>query len=709
MYSLPEFKNLVEMTIHQAHTRGDTEATRFLKDNNVVDGSQSFRQLDADARKIAAELVTSGLGGRNVLLLYTPGLDYVKAFFGSLYAGCVPVPAYPPVGSKDLVRLKNVAVDCRAGAILSNSVLKQVIDTWVANITNGLPLPCIATDTLPDTHGAATLIPHQAEPDDVAFLQYTSGSTGHPKGVMVTHGNLLTNFKQILRGFCDGNAFVDKPSDLRTVIWLPPFHDMGLIGGVLTPLFAGAHVTLMSPLTFLKRPFNWLKAISDQQAHVSGGPNFCYQYCVQKITEAQAEQLDLSNWQIAFNGAEPVSAEALKNFASHFRVSGFRENAFLPCYGLAEASLFVAGSPSGRGSRTLQARLDKLEQGHFAEAEHVPTHRRTELVSSGVAAAGTTIRIVDPQTCIPCADGTVGEIWVQSASVAQGYWGKPQFSASVFAAKIVGNSHNDGYLRTGDLGFLWHQELFVTGRIKEVVIVAGRNHYPQDIEHTLQESNPSFRLGGGAAFSCNIDGKEQLVILQEVSKNAGDQADYRLLAAEAVRVITARHGVTPHALVLVAGNVIPKTSSGKIRRADAKQLYREGSFAATYIWQADTAARTKPVTPVPRHDVFDLDWHSELYTDLQTWVADKLDVEPHHVNLDVTFSELGVDSVEAVELVDRLQDRIQRTIPAIELLRYPTVKALIDHFAEELAQRTIKQLNDGDVRDEPVPVDTHIT
>ncbi|AUM12876.1 AMP-binding protein [Ketobacter alkanivorans] len=690
MYSFPQFQNLVDMAVQQAHNRNDAPLASFIKDDGQQDDAATYFTLDQHARAIGSSLVDQGLSGRNLLLLFAPGIDYIRAFFGCLYAGCVPVPAYPPMGARDLSRLQKVALDCNAGAILTNQALAPVIESWITTLGYGDSMPCVAIDGLLDKPIDAGFVPYQAQPDEIAFLQYTSGSTGNPKGVEVTHGNLLANFEQILHGFFRGNERLDAMQDLRVVIWLPPFHDMGLIGGVLTPIFAGAHVSLMSPLTFLKRPLLWLKTLSEQKAHVSGGPNFGYQYCVRKVTEEQAETLDLSNWFVAFNGAEPIQTSALDNFADRFKVSGFDPKAFLPCYGLAEASLFVAGSPSGRGAKVLKAQLDELEKGRYVEAPADLRTKTSHLVSSGVIAEGADVKIVNPRTCMACADGEVGEIWINSPSVARGYWGKPQFSHSVFKSTIAGDNSETGYLRSGDLGFKLDDELYVTGRIKEVIIVAGRNHYPQDIERTLQEVNPTFRVGGGAAFAVTVDGKEELVVLQEVGRAAGEQADFRMLAAEGAKAISSRHGITPTALVLLSGSAIPKTSSGKIQRADAKRMYLEGNLVPVHVWQPGSGMATKPER-APQANSEVLDWHSELYADLQVWVADKLDVEPHHIDLDVTFSELGVDSVEAVELVDRLQDRIGRVIPAIELLRYPTVKALITHFAEELEQKALRE------------------
>ncbi|RLU00287.1 MAG: AMP-dependent synthetase [Ketobacter sp.] len=689
MQGFPDFKNLVQMSSHRAAERHDDRVMTFLGDSGAPEGTESFAGLDEAARKIAAGLVAKGLSGRNLMLLYTPGLDYIRAFFGCMYAGCVPVPAYPPMGARDIDRLKRVVQDCDAGAILSSSMLLPMIEAWVANSNNGINLPCVATDALASTQDIAGFEAHDAEPGDVAFLQYTSGSTGHPKGVMVSHANLIANFQQIIWTFAHTSELEKVAPEYKMVIWLPPFHDMGLIGGVLTPVYAGINVTLMSPLTFLKNPYVWLKAITDVGAKVSGGPNFSYQYCVRKIKDEQLADLDLSTWRAAFNGAEPIQADSLKAFADKFGACGFDASAFLPCYGLAEATLFVAGTPAERGALVVDADLDQLGKGALKPADKAKTDT-APLVSSGVLAIETDVRIVDPKTQQECADGSVGEIWVNSPAVAQGYWNKPSFSDSVFRATIKGDSSGTTYMRTGDLGLLHDGELFVTGRIKELIIVAGRNHYPQDIEFSLQSSNPTFRKGCGAAFAVTEQGKEHLVILQEVATAAADQTDFQQLALAASRAVATRHGITPKSIVMIAPGTLPKTSSGKIQRSEAKKLYELGNFAPLHSWENKGSASARKAKTETEDRPF-TDWQSELYFEMQSWVSDKLNVEPHHIDLDVTFSELGVDSIEAIDLVDRLQDRIERTIPATELMRYPTVKALIDHFAAELTDKDFKQ------------------
>lgn len=696
MRGFPQFRNLVEMTAHRAAQYGEREVLSWIAENGVCKDGLTFSGLHENATRIAAGLTQQGLSGRNLMLLYAPSLDYINAFFGCLYAGCVPVPAYPPMGARDINRLKRVAADCDAGAILSSSMLLPMIEAWVGNPSNGLSVPCIATDTLASQTDAIGFVPYQSDPADIAFLQYTSGSTGHPKGVMVSHQNLIANFQQIVWGFAQ-EPDVDKVGrEYKLAIWLPPFHDMGLIGGVLTPVYAGAQVFLMSPLTFLKDPYVWLKTISEQKVKISGGPNFSYQHCVRKVREEKLAELDLSSWEVAFNGAEPIQTASMNAFADRFSVCGFNAKAFFPCYGLAEATLFVSGTPTGRGSGTLLVSLEQLGQGKVSvqQPDTRPASKivdTLDLVSSGVPAMETDIRIVNPQTGQSCQQGEVGEIWVNSPSVASGYWNKPAYSDSVFRARIKDDPDSPAYMRTGDLGVLWDNELYVTGRIKELIIVAGRNHYPQDIELSLQEANPVFRKGCGAAFASREQGKEGLVVIQEVASAAGDQTDYQQLALAGAKAIAVRHGVMPSELVFINSGSLPKTSSGKIQRTEAKKFYDLGNFTPLHVWSSNTRQNAGTAAPlssaIQKDDYAFTDWQSELYSEMQKWVGDKLNCEAHLIDLDVTFSELGVDSIEAIDLVDRLQDRIERTIPATELMRYPTVKALIDHFAEELNEK----------------------
>jgi acyl-CoA synthetase (AMP-forming)/AMP-acid ligase II len=431
----------------QPHDRAYT----FLGEDGSERASLTYAQLEQSARRIAAALQESRAQSERVLLLYPPGLEYIAAFYGCLMAGAIAVPAYPPRQNRHVERLEAILRDADARLILTSDAIAAKLDRF----------DCLSTDALPDAPFRDVSI----APDDVAFLQYTSGSTSMPKGVRVTHANLLHNEEAIRR------AFRVDPSSV-VVGWLPLYHDMGLIGNVLQPLYAGATSILMSPVAFLQRPMLWLESIARYRGTISGGPNFAYELVARAAREEETSALDLSSWRLAFNGAEPVRAETMERFSDAFARCGFRREAFYPCYGLAEATLFVSGGSSGC-----------VDDGR---------------VSCGVAGAGIDVRIVDAGGNV-AADGHVGEIVVAGPSVAAGYWRRPEESAETFGARIAGDSRP--WLRTGDLGVMRGGELFVAGRIKDLIIIRGRNHYPQDIERTVERAHAALRAGGGAAFA----------------------------------------------------------------------------------------------------------------------------------------------------------------------------------------------------------------
>ena len=692
MILMPSYCNLVDMLTQRAQSSGRAVYANFINGDGEMAEQLTFKELHQSACQIGEALQEKGLSGHRILLLFLPGSDYIRAFFGCLYAGAIPVPAYPPTGTKDLQRLEKIALDCQAGAILSNSGLLPQVTGWQRGLGVTLHLPLININQLLQAGSSSGFIPFQAQPNDVAFLQYTSGSTGHPKGVVLSHKNLLANFAQILQGFLYQNPMVEWVEELRSVCWLPPFHDMGLIGGILTPIFAGAQVTLMAPMTFLRHPDVWLNSVSVQRAHISGGPNFAYEYCLQKIADEQLQNLDLSSWKVAYNGAEPLQADVIQRFTARFASCGFDRSAFFPCYGLAEASLFVSGARGGQGAGMLMADQNTLQHGQFVAQSPQSPNPGQPLVSSGRIAHGSNVQIVKPNTRLLCAEGEVGEIWVNGPSVAQGYWGKPALSESTFKARIEGGP-STCYLRTGDLGFQWQDELYITGRMKELIIVSGRNLYPQDIEQTVQASHEDFKHRGCAAFGMPGKGREQLIVLQEVRRKASQNLDLALVAGMTARAVAASHGVLPTEIVLLPPNALSRTSSGKLQRVAARQRYRDGLLAPLYVWRSGGAQEPpKQPTVTADEDFMALDWQEELSQEVQLWVAEKLDVEAHHVSLDATFIDLGIDSIEAVELVERLQERVGRLVPVIEMLRYPTVKALIEHLAQERQQIQLLRL-----------------
>jgi acyl-CoA synthetase (AMP-forming)/AMP-acid ligase II len=594
--------SLVALGRARAASHGDLPLYTFLPDRGPEEGAVlTYAGLDLRARAIAAVLMRLGAGGQRALLLYPPGLDFIAAFFGCLYAGVVAVPAYPPRSARALPRLLEIARDARPAVALTTAELKTAIGGLAAQVPELGALRLVATDEVPPAEAEGWSDP-RVTGETLAFLQYTSGSTAAPKGVMVSHGNLLHNEEMIRQAY-------GQTADSVIVGWLPLYHDMGLIGNVLQPLFLGARCVLFSPIAFLQSPKRWLAAISRYRATTSGGPNFAYDLCVRKIGEADRADLDLSTWDVAFNGAEPVRAETMERFAAAFAGCGFRPRAFFPCYGLAEATLFVAGAA---GPRAIALDRARLEAGDAKPLPASDPASRT-LISSGHAWLGQELAIVDPETMTPCADGKVGEIWVRGPSIAQGYWKRPEATAETFQGRLAGpagvsTGREDAgaapFLRTGDLGFLDGGDLFVTGRLKDLIIIRGRNLYPQDIELTVERSHAVLRPGCGAAFSVEVGTEERLVVVQELERTEGSAAlpaDAVEEIAEAVRrAVAEEHEAQVQQLVLLRAGSIPKTSSGKIQRRACRAALLGGKLevlGSSVLGGGQPAAVAAPAGP----------------------------------------------------------------------------------------------------------------
>ncbi len=449
----------------------------------------TYQQLDEKAKAIACVLTKYHAEGERALLLYQPGLEFITAFLGCLYAGAIAVPAYPPRANRSLERVVAIVNDAQAKFALTTQTIQQDISTRFGDNSTSKNLQFIATDTIDDKYAVDWQRP-TVNKDNLAFLQYTSGSTGKPKGVMVSHGNLLANSISINR------CFQNTPEH-TAVSWLPPYHDMGLIGCIIQPMYVGLSMYLMAPVTFLQRPYRWLQAISRYRANTSGGPNFAYDLCVDRITPEQKAELDLSCWELAFSGAEPVRAETINKFSNYFGDCGFRKAAFYPCYGMAESTLLITG-----GSKQAEPVVKSFDKQSLETDRAIESNSEdaTALVGCGSNIPGQSLAVVNPNTLRQCGDGEIGEIWAKSESVAQGYWQQADLTEIVFDGRIV-DTKKAGFLRTGDLGFLQDGELFVTGRIKDLIIIRGRNHYPQDIELTV-DSRPRCHSSGSRCGVC---------------------------------------------------------------------------------------------------------------------------------------------------------------------------------------------------------------
>jgi len=571
-------QTLSGLLAERAHDQPERTIYRWLRDGETESAAISYGELDRQARRIAGRLGRSVSPGDRVLLVYPPGLEFIPALFGCLYAGAVAVPAHPPArgtnaeGTRALV---SVAENCTPAACLTVASVAHQLQATEPDALRGVEI--IVTDAADDGPVLQT-DPHAARPDDLAVLQYTSGSTGDPKGVMLTHASILNNEQDIARAF---DHDVSAPDGIG-VCWLPFQHDMGLIGNVLQSLYVDRTCYFFSPVTMLQRPIRWLEAITRYRAHTSGGPNFAYDQCTRRITAAQKAGLDLSSWRIAYVGAEPISPAVVESFTESFAECGFRPEAFYPCYGLAEASLMVSG---GRAESRPVIRNFRISANRaFPATETVETGglvTEQRLVGCGHAREGSSIAIVDPVTATECDAGSIGEIWFSSSSVAQGYWNREHETQSIFRAQLAGDAARQ-WLRTGDLGFLQDGELFVCGRLKDLIVIHGQNHAPEDIEQTVTGLNLVFRPGSTAAFGCAIEGEERLIVLQEVDRGARD-IDASALEGLIRREVAERHQVQVYDVALLQHGTLPRTTSGKVRRHAARDRYRERALT---LWQA---------------------------------------------------------------------------------------------------------------------------
>ncbi|MDO0917728.1 fatty acyl-AMP ligase [Streptomyces sp. DT2A-34] len=578
-------RSLVDLLTTHASHHPDRTAFRYLVtgDHDGEIQEISYGRLAERSRAVAAWLQERGLTGSRAMLLYPPGPEFICGYLGCLAAGVVAVPGVPPQGRaqnhRALTRMKRLIADADAKVILGGREVITALSGMVEHLPDLADITLVVTEDIPDEAAASWREPDLTA-DSVAFLQYTSGSTSAPRAVMVTHGNLLANERVITERMGHTPDTIAEYGHEMFVSWLPVYHDMGLIGPVLNTVYLGVTATLFSPLHFLQQPRRWLTAIDRYRPHTSGGPNFAYELCLKHAGPELLDGLDLSSWKVAFNGAEPVRAATLRRFTDTFAPAGFRGEALYPCYGLAEATLMVTGSTVTAPPAVLQA----SETGpHSGQAD-------AAAVGCGRPGPDVTVAIADPERHEELPDGEVGEIWVRGASVAKGYWRNALATRETFRAALTG--HDGRFLRTGDLGFLRDGELFVTGRLKDLIVIDGRNHYPQGLELTAEMAHPALRPGCTAAFSveagdvgagdagagsgAGADG-EQPVVVAEIAPDSAGEAEK---ITDVVRsAIGEAHGLSVRDVVLVRPGTIPKTSSGKIQRHASRAAYLGGTLA----------------------------------------------------------------------------------------------------------------------------------
>jgi acyl-CoA synthetase (AMP-forming)/AMP-acid ligase II len=544
---------LVDRLEHHAMAQPGRNGFTYLENGERETGSRSFSHLDARARVIASWLTRNGYAGKHVLLLLRDGLEFIDALMGCLYAGVVPVPAVVPRPNRSLSTLLAIATDAEAAGAITKRDDEAYLKPAMAE-----SLPHMSWLCLDEVDGNADeWSGRKIEPDDLALLQYTSGSTGTPKGVMVTHANVMHNLAAVQHS-------MRLSQESLFVGWLPLFHDMGLIGNMMQPLYLGIPCVLMPAVAFLQKPVRWVNAISTYRATVSGAPNFAFDLTVDKTSLEQRAGLDLRSWEVAFNGSEPVRAETIERFATAFAPAGFRRTSFYPCYGMAESTLFITGVSQGTEPTIFPFDSSASAAGDDQRDQNANAGKK--LVGCGYPAPGTQIAVVDPESRVTLPDGIVGEIWVGGGSVGAGYYKKPLQTKEMFQAHTADTGEGP-FLRTGDLGFMRGGQVFITGRIKDIIIVRGRNHYPQDLEVTAECSNPMLAKGAGAAVGLEDDRQTTIAIIHELTREGWRRADRGAVTGDIREAIAAKHGLHVSRVVLIKPGSLPRTTSGKVRRS----------------------------------------------------------------------------------------------------------------------------------------------
>jgi acyl-CoA synthetase (AMP-forming)/AMP-acid ligase II/acyl carrier protein len=663
MLTAPRAPTIAALLRAQADERGSSVAYRYLADGEEETRSLTFGEVEVEARAVAARLQQSASFGDRALILAESPIEFIRAFMGCQLAGVIAVPVSPPFPSqrgRRVETLRAIAGNCGAEIVLTGwpAEFRARVEGVAPEMAD---LHWISVEDVP-TEAAADFTPRSVAPDDVAFLQYTSGSTSMPRGVVVTHDMLVLNEEYIKRAcaYCEDDVLVS---------WLPLFHDMGLIGAILPALYSGFQAVLMPPAAFVRRPVRWLRTISRYRATITGGPDSAYQLCVDQSTPEERAELDLRSWRLAGNGAEPVSIATLDAFVETFGPCGFDRRAWFPTYGLAECTLMATGSESGTGASTLTVRSQALREGRVVVGEG------QVIVGSGREILHRRVEIVDPATCTRVEPGSIGEIWIAGPDVARGYWGRPEEQEGVFGATLV-DTDEGPFLRSGDLGFMYEDELFVTGRLKDVIIVGGRNHYPQDVEATVVSVHESLVKGACATFSVQRDARERVVVVAEMQPGrARPGVDVDEVARLVRSAVASEHGIAVAEVALVDRKSVPKTSSGKLQRSACRSAFERGELtrAQSYSLDGDILAHRSLA-----------DRRRALRQLLVEQVESVLRVSSGTVDTTVPFQDLGLDSLMAAELRDRLEVALGERLSATMFFAHPTTDLLVERLLEKL-------------------------
>lgn len=680
-YTIPEILR------SRATTTPNEIAYIYLYDGENDEEAITYKQLDEAATAISIQLLASGNRGERALMLFPPGMEFIKALYGCFYAGVIAVPAYAPRKNRSLDRIKTLVEDSGSTIVVTIAEIQVLFERSFSDLENLKTLNWIITDQeqkIPDEEFIQGASPYGKQGpsfeisnadlpgmNDIALLQYTSGSTGLPKGVMVTHRNIVRNLEFIRQ------SFSLTPKSV-SVSWLPSFHDMGLIDGVIGAVYNGYPAVLMPPVAFIQKPVRWLKAISKYRGTHGGAPNFAYDLCVDNVSEEEREGLDLSCMQTMYCGAEPIRKETFERFIEIYKPYGISHESMYPCYGMAETTLIISGPEAERGAVYLSVSSTELELNRIKTIPADSPDSRF-LVGVGHPWIDTKVKIVNPDLLVESGIDEIGEIWVSGSIVTAGYWNKPQVSEETFKAYIKGENENNqqGWLRTGDLGFFHDNELYITGRLKDMIILHGRNYYPHDIEFITEKSHPALRSGASAAFSIEVDSREKLVIVVEVERTCIRDFNKEAVAETIRKNIADEFEQEVHAVAFIRTASIPKTSSGKIQRKACKQEFLNNSLDLIAISVMDSHEHEST-------QVIDL---TSIQAWLMVWIHLKLGVALERIDSNKSISIYGLNSIKAVQLQQDFLQKFGVNIPPYVFFNRISVKELCEKALQLLQEQ----------------------
>lgn len=681
--------NFMDIVREHSETVPHVDVCQFLTNTTSMKGpSLSYADLDLRAKKIATVLQQRLQQGDRVLVLHKPGLDYIVSLFACFYSGMVVVPVFSPSFGNlknSSARLMGIINDCTAAAILCSQENLEAIEALVSNQAQSASIYCIASDAVDAVDESLWRVPN-VRTDDVSLLQYTSGSTSTPKGVMVTQNNLINNISTI----CKAYRMYD-PGHL--VIWLPPYHDMGLIGGILAPIFTQYPLTLMSPLSFIKDPLGWLRIITDRRATISGGPNFAYALCEKALVFNPEIELDLSTWSIAFCGAEPVKSQTVDGFTKAFAAFGLKRSSFSVCYGLAESTLMVSTSLlSSKDSPVITSfDHDTLVDNHKVQETLLDDQHSKRLVSCGPVIAGHEIAVVDGETYARMPADTVGEIWVSGRSVAKGYWGKAELTQQTFFAKLADENEQKHWLRTGDYGFVHDGEIYITGRIKDMIIVRGQNYYPQDIESLTESLHDALSFGSAVAFSVEGrgDGEDSVVLIQEV-RSVNDHDELATIAGNIRQAVSQQLALHLAQVVLVPPKTIPKTTSGKVQRSLTKERYVNKQMDILLLSETNGSGQIQCIKAIDVKKFLINDIVKLVRSSINEYLEERFGSN-RQSGYARSLIDFGLDSIHIIELKNHLENVFDITLDASTIYENSDLAYLCDYIADQIMHQRIRQ------------------